>query len=81
MWLNIYFLIGICYMIANCYLHDDYTKETLKYYFKKKNLKWCYSTPKDLLVLVAVIFWVVLWPLGTIYVLCEDIKYWLKHKD
>ena len=81
MWLNIYFLIGICYMIANCYLHGDYTKETIKEIFKKKNIKWCYSTPKDLLVLIAVIFWVTLWPLAIVYVLCTDIKYWLKRKD
>ena len=77
MWLNIYFLIGICYMIANCYLHDDCTKEAIK----ECNLNWFYKTPKDLLVFIAVIFWVTLWPLAMIYVLCDDTKYWIKHKD
>lgn len=81
MWLNIYFLIGICYMIANCYMHNDYTKQTVKEYFEKKNWKWCYNTPRDSLVFICVLFWVTLWPLAMIYQAYQDIKFWLSIKD
>ena len=80
MTLNIYFLIGICFMIAQNYLHDDYTKEATDDTFKKHKWSTIYHTPKDLMVMIFVIFWVVVWPVGIAYKAYQDIKYWKSQK-
>lgn len=81
MWLNIYFLIGICYMITNCYLESDNTRANIYEGFKDRGWKWYYHTPKTMLVLLCVVFFVALWPLAMGYQAYQDIRFWLNIKD
>lgn len=78
-----YILIGICYITASVTLYSRHYENTLKLLWSMIEDKFDFEliVPKTAFTAMLIMMWVLIWPIGIIIQIIDDIKYKKNNKN